>query len=345
MINWLIPNWEKLLKSSYLWTPRRKFHHGPSYHPCPTFLMRQLLIEVHETFLMRVLNRRRRVRGPNTGSQVDDVELQSLSSRTRDANTLDRYLPILRCIFALQDDQLRTYVGAGSYCRYLESCFGPLLTENYSGVWSMISKPKPKSAVDCWHLFEVAWCAARAMNEDTSLEEIWVKICSVIVQGGSSTVLPQNDNISNCGIISLFSVICWATMTMQPVLDWSKLDESPRLLVRQQPFNQDSVRMDYKERPVKAIFRHFRRAMNTSQWRHPIGVNDHSGSASLEVSCLNFASLSEIAKISLTWVNDLTCHLDFDATKRQLSVFRFPTFCVLRILGEQEEPHGTMMRT
>lgn len=74
----------------------------------------------------------------------------------------------------------------------------------------------------------------------------------------------------------------------------------------------------------------------------PIGDEPHykEESTALYVSSLNYASLKTISKVKLVWVNSLTNHLDFNATSRQLSIFRFPSYCAISTL-ESHKISGT----
>jgi hypothetical protein len=107
-------------------------------------------------------------------------------------------------------------------------------------------------------------------------------------------------------------------------------------MVHPRGLDRDSQRVESSSpRPIQAVFRQFHRAMSTSRWRSPIGEDNPTVPVALEVSCLNYASLKDIAKIDLVWVSTLTSHLDFDATKRQLCLFRFPTFCALNAMSDR----------
>ncbi|KJZ68068.1 hypothetical protein HIM_09800 [Hirsutella minnesotensis 3608] len=50
---------------------------------------------------------------------------------------------------------------------------------------------------------------------------------------------------------------------------------------------------------------------------------------SLYMSSLNIYSLSYFGQVSIRWTASISEHLHFDPATRQLSVFRFPTFCAL----------------
>ncbi len=238
----------------------------------------------------------------------------------------------LRILFGLPEEQLREYPGTVAYCRYLETCFEPLLSEQYASMWSGIGKPIPQVAGECWGFVHAVCAFVPSMTNESSIEEV----CSTFIHAEGS-----RDTARELCSVAVFSVFCWATMALQPELHWSGLEGSPgrpSLMVQQQSMDPKSVRIESVTRPLPAIFHQFRRAMITSRWRHRIGETGVSDQlAALELSCLNYSCLKAIAKIRLVWVEDMASHLDFDAAERTLSVFRFPTFCVLSILRQPKK--------
>jgi hypothetical protein len=54
----------------------------------------------------------------------------------------------------------------------------------------------------------------------------------------------------------------------------------------------------------------------------------------IERSLMRFLTLSKVAGIKIGWVDTLNAHLDFDSSKKQLSAFRFPSFCLLSSRSE-----------
>lgn len=51
----------------------------------------------------------------------------------------------------------------------------------------------------------------------------------------------------------------------------------------------------------------------------------------IEVSLLCFGTLHNVAEVKIKWVDVLSLHLDFDPRTRQLSIFKFPSFCLLML--------------
>ncbi|KAF2259243.1 hypothetical protein CC78DRAFT_475942 [Lojkania enalia] len=262
-----------------------------------------------------------------------DVELQHLDKKKAGLIHADSHKASLLCLFGLSESQLRSVPGTMSYYRYIEACFQPLLADEYASVWSALGVQKPLSSTHCWTLFDKVCSTLRNLkDESSSIEDVWLHSCP---QPGGNRMARRSPQTGDACYIAVFSVLCWATMTFRPQLDWDKFKDSPSLMLHQEPFDQKGLKMDYVRRPIPAIFRQFHRTMSTTRWRYPIreGTTDHS--VSLEIASLNYASLNMIGKIELVWVDDLTSHLEFDVTKRRLSIFRFPSFCAMSAMAEE----------
>jgi hypothetical protein len=264
---------------------------------------------------------------------TNDIEMQQ-SHHT--GGTESCYVASLHCLFGLPKEQLRGWEGAKAYCQYLETCFQPLLSKEYAFVWRTIDKQRPQTAAECWPWFNAVSSTIRQLkDENSSIEDVWDHLRSNV--SGSTTAFPNTQEQTAC-LIAVFSVICWGTMTFQPRLWWTGFKGSPSLLVHQQQLDHPGLKMDFVRRPIPALFRHFQRTMATTRWRHPISESKTHASTVLHVSSLNYKSLNMIGKIHLVWVNNLTSHLDFDATNRRLSIFKFPSFCALSTLANPQAP-------
>jgi hypothetical protein len=271
-----------------------------------------------------------------TRTCIEDVEKEQLHASQEDGNTESTQITHLQCLFGLPEDRLRLFPGATSYCCYLETCFQPLLTDEYAHIWSAIGKQRPESVRQCWPLFDAVCSTIRKLkDESSSIEDVWNRLCPLTSEGKATD--PAKGGVRDPGFVAVFSALCWATMTLEPKIRLIDFKGSPSLMVCRQPL-EDGLRMESVRRPIPAVFRQFHRAMLSTRWRAPIGERKENKPTVLEVACLNYASLHMIGKIRLEWVNDLTSHLDFDANKRQLFVFRFPSFCALSTLAESLAP-------
>ena len=269
-------------------------------------------------------------------NKVTDEEKQQRPDWLEDNDTQRHRIAALECLFNLQKEQLHQWPGATAYCRSLEEAFQPLLTDEYSYLWTAIGKQRPKASAGCWQWFNAVCLTIRKLeNEDTSIEEVWDGIRASAPTDHASIPAALE---KTAGLVGVFSVLCWGTMTLQPRLRWVDFKPSPSLMVQEQRLDLQGLKMDIVRRPIPAIFRNFQRTMSTGRWRQPIGGSMNDNSTLLYVSTLNYASLKTIGKIRLNWVDNLSSHLDFNSRDRVLSIFRFPTFCALSTLEESRGP-------
>ncbi|OTA87934.1 hypothetical protein M434DRAFT_130619 [Hypoxylon sp. CO27-5] len=228
-------------------------------------------------------------------SRTGDAEAQSQDTR----DTHEHFMLTLQGLFQLSEAQLRPYPNASSYLRGIAG-----------------TNQGPRSMAECWSLFDTVCATIRTMDKGSSIEDVCTELCSPTSNGNRPT--SPRTHARDPFFVAIFSVLCWATMTLQPKLQWAGFQGSPSLMVHLQASSQDSLRIEWVKRPIPALFRHFHRTMPTSRWRHPIGESKTDRSTALELSCLNYESLN------------------FDVTRRRLSIFRFPSFCALSTAAEVE---------
>jgi hypothetical protein len=242
----------------------------------------------------------------------------------------------LTCLFGLPESQLQQWPGILAYGQHLQKCFVPLLHTDYAGVWSELERPSPKTTLDCWPFFEAVVTKLHSLNgrTDSSIYEIWNDVVPRESTSPGANSIIERTPPPACAI-ALFAVLCWSSMTLQPCLMQSTDADFPSLRVHGIKLGQ---KMEFVERPIPKLFRNLQRTMKTKRWQRAIGRDAAGRSTALLVPSLNYASLHTIGKIRLAWVGDLTSHLDFDAAKRQLSIFKFPSFCALTTLSDRNLP-------
>ena len=267
-----------------------------------------------------------------------DVEMQQPPKQGERGSTVIENMRVtaLQCLFGLPKEYIEKWPGAMAYCKYLEKGFAPLLTDDYATVWSVIRARKPKVQVDCWPWFMAVTSAVQLLkSEESSVEDVWEKI---IFSASKDISTPPPAIEKTACLIAIFSVLCWATMALQPKLDWAVFKDGPCLMVEQQRPDQPGLKMELVRRPITSLFRVFRRTMSTSRWWTPIGSTETRSSTALHVSSLNYASLNVIGKINIIWVDSISSHLDFNPANRQLSIFKFPSFCALSTSDDCQAP-------
>lgn len=169
----------------------------------------------------------------------------------------------LECLFGLPMAKLAPWVGASAYCRFLEDVkFQPLLSDEYAFMWTVLGVPHPTHPADCWPWFRVMCSIIHMLREAASIEDVWDGVRSSVPVNTVATRQPTDTENQAC-LIGIFSVLCWGSITLQPILSWDDLGSTPRLLVRQPSqsqtgdHHQHGLRMDIVPRPIHAIFRNF----------------------------------------------------------------------------------------
>ena len=272
----------------------------------------------------------------NPHAIAQDIEMQQPHTSFHNATPEEHHMIAVQSLFGLSRRELDRWPGMTAYCKFLEKQFQPLIADEYSHLWTAIGMNRPQNVGGCWPWFNSVTSTIRSMvDEDSSIEDVWCDLRTPL--SGPNTTRPDT-----AGFIAVFSVLCWCTMVLQPKLggDRNESGSTPSLTVHQQHSDQPGLKMDTVFRPIPAIFRQFRKTMITSQWRQPIGSHGSAEqvSTALYVSSLNYASLKMISKVQLVWTDNLTSHLDFDPTNRQLSVFKFPSYCAISALKCRDMP-------
>ncbi|EGX90880.1 hypothetical protein CCM_07300 [Cordyceps militaris CM01] len=225
--------------------------------------------------------------------------------------------------------QVRGLPTIASWCRYLEGCFQPLLTEQYESVWLAFGLPRPKSPSHCWPLFEAVCRAVVEVDEEGySIQDVW-RLAKISIGSDSEAVAEEDGLITPAAhdecMIVVFAIICWGSMILQPQVT-RRQSANPCLSVHQLSARHQGLKMDFVRRPIPVIFRNFRKTLTSRQLQRTSVTGEP---CILFVSTINYHSLRTIGKVRLKWVDNLSSHLNFDSRTRTLSVFQFPSFCAL----------------
>ena len=268
-----------------------------------------------------------------TSSKHEDVEFQRVYTARSMASTNEDHAirsAAMQQTFA-SSDVLRAWPGVRGYCQYLERSFEPLLGDEFECIWTVAGVQRPKRLVDCWSWFNAVNNTIRSMEERNTITDVLDEMKRSLVNTQLNSTISIDTN--TC-LIATFAVLCWSSMTLQPMLSVPD-SGTPALWARRlSPLQQMSLKLDTARRPIVAAFRNFQRNQGDGRWRQPICDNTVGQSSVLHVSTLTFHSLQTIGKIRLNWVDELSSHLDFESRTRTLSVFRFPSFCALTATSE-----------
>ena len=273
-----------------------------------------------------------------TKSLIIDVEKQVESQDSADSDKNPRFAAV-QALFRFDPEQMRQIRALPSltyWCHHLEECFQPLLTNQYAGIWITLGLPRPEVAAQCWDLFQaVSRAVAKLDDAGHSIEDVWelIKLSPGANAGQHTPTVPAGGRDDQC-LMVIFAMLCWSSMILQPELTWNEAAVAPCLAIQQPPAEPPSLKIDFVQRPIPAVFRNFQKALAR---RRLIRKPTRDGGTTLFVSTINYHSLRTIGKVSLRWVDDLTCHLSFDSRTRTLSVFRLPSFCACTTIGSDRD--------
>jgi hypothetical protein len=266
----------------------------------------------------------------------EDVEMQHDSSHVQLWKERS-VTQAMKALFGCSEEDLASWPGIASYCRYLDACFRATFTGAFSPVLRVVEGLEPDS-VRGWQAFEkVVKVVVARPDDSSSIEDIFLALTRVVPTMSDDPLLSQVGVESAC-FVFVFAVICWSSMCLQPDLSVRPSEDQYILKVQQQRDEQAGLKLESVRRPVSAIFRHFQRTMPRTRWQQPVGGVRPELSTNLGVPSLNLATLVTIGKIRLKWVDNITSHLDLDADNRLLSVFRHPSFCALNALRKDSMP-------
>ena len=270
------------------------------------------------------------------------VELQLWKSKHQPEHAMnENQKAALENLFGITRQELHRWPGAMAYCGFLESLFEPLLADEYGCLWKAINKQRPGHSSGCWPWFSAVCSVVRShRSEDSSIEEVWNGLKATIHPSGTSDPFRPAPIEKTMCLIAVFSVLCWATMMLQPKLHRADFEGSPTLMasISHNQSSGQALKMDIVRRPIPAVFRTLKRLLFLSRWQQPTDNGYSDKSVTLYLSTLHYETLQTIGKIHIEWVDDLSSHLDFDSANRSLSVFRFPTFCALTTLRDSGNP-------
>jgi hypothetical protein len=209
-----------------------------------------------------------------------------------------------------------------------------LIKTEFDALWGILKCPTPTEADQCWE-----WCFAvleafRAPeNDECSLERAYQTI--IQKTGNSSHDFSSPDKVKV--MWAIFAVLCWTSALLAPIDDTGTTDQT-------RDTDRITVQISSKICSANGIKRPFYKMVRA--FRHiPGDSRPYVGADSVAVdnparfedvlyeSNLNYSALVTIGRVKLDWVYDLSSHLAFDRRRRTLCIFRFPSYCVAKLLG------------
>ncbi|KAF4551559.1 Hypothetical protein D9617_13g100600 [Elsinoe fawcettii] len=245
----------------------------------------------------------------------------------RNQHCLDNIQALFKGTKAVVED----WPGTKAYHKYIEQQFEPLLDTAFEDLWKNLGLSKPQRRADCWAWFNLVTENLSREDDDNSIQEIWRHIIESVASTSNVSTDPLEKSVPMACYIALFAAILWSTMALKPAA-WLKTDPggaSPPM--RRRDDAGHTLEANSISRPLPVIFRQLRNLTASRHWHYLIGNSeqDRDSSSTLYLSNLNYATLHGMCNISISWVDEISLHLAFEPANRQLSVFRFPSFCAL----------------
>jgi hypothetical protein len=245
------------------------------------------------------------------------------------------------------------------YLQHLENQFDELRNHRFQCVWKLLGIDSPSDSVDVWR-----WCFAvidayeSSTEQDPSIEKIYQQIQrtsqqTVSGRGARSTMEEDKSTV----LQAIFAVLCWLSATLKPILELNTarqlqlasgsdvsdventLSAASTILVGEncsQSYSSGDIR-----RPTSKMFnfyQHRTENMNNRESEHGNARQTFAYNFEdiLYEPSLNYHSLSTIGGIKIKWVDTVTAHLVLNRATRELSVYRYPSFCIAKIVAKDE---------
>lgn len=148
----------------------------------------------------------------------------------------------------------------------------------------------------------------------------------------------------------IFCVLGWQTMLFTPApLDYGSGNawKSPQLAIDEQPgccvYTHMSLETESRycaREPLSEFLMGFGVLLpskNLCLDEDPNTQRIFHNQTEVHARSFNAFTLTAVAGIQIKWVDALACHLEFNSTTKELSLFRFPSFCQSMLLQSSEE--------
>ncbi|KAK2821084.1 hypothetical protein FQN49_007730 [Arthroderma sp. PD_2] len=268
-----------------------------------------------------------------SSKKPQDVEAKGQSDVQR---VYDKRMQFIQLLFDIKAEDLKYLPGIDSYCDYLEhEAFQPLLGPDFDFIKSPVSHTNSRDVADCWDWSYAVLQVIRSEEPEISMHDILQRLKE---QGWSFKRDPGRHQDKSYPYIAIFGVLCWSSLVVRPRLVFTDgevpnptclLPQGLKLTKSSSPHRPSDRYM----RPIPTTFRSFR----LQHWGDQSDERTQSGSSemdSLHEASVNIYSLCYFGHVTVQWVDTISEHLRFNPANRRLSLFRFPTFCALLAIHE-----------
>lgn len=120
-----------------------------------------------------------------------------------------------------------------------------------------------------------------------------------------------------------FATFGWISMFFQPMINLRGSEFRTSSTLEQGPILRgQSSRIT--QRPITAMLR----ALNALPVLCGLDKSSLAAEQVLLVSSVSYNTLRHVGKVKIIWIDDLTKHGEFTLSRRQLKLFRWPSFCI-----------------
>jgi hypothetical protein len=274
---------------------------------------------------------------------ITDLEAQiprSFSRRELEVNRVlsPEQLRYLELVFGQPEATLQKHPGLYPYCQYVEESFRPLLDDDYAPVWEVLGMQRPNTTQGCWQLPVAVFKSlklASTQPQDVTIDTI---LDALPPDRGGGRLRNRAS-----AQMAIFAVFCWATMILTPNLRPPSPLLACMLPGRHLSDATTQHKLDRCKRPISVTFQGFK----AQAWGRdvmkaaPVAAD---GNEDLYEASLNMRSLKLFGKVRVQWVTNMAAHLEFDPASRLLSLYQFPTLCVLRCLRNADKASPVLER-
>lgn len=267
----------------------------------------------------------------------------------------------LNTLFGLSPTHLTEWEGLQTFLYHMETCFRDLLDTRFAFIWKLMGQEPPSDPVLVW-----VWCLfvintfKASKDPDPSIDKIGRKMLETArgaMTRRGDRCEPDHEEKTHM-LQAIFAVLCWTSATLKPIVgddamylskkssNPDEFDEGGNVPPEYVLFANNCSRIyssSQLRRPVSLMFHAYRLQVPTNASRgegtftcldlQPPGANYED---MLYEPSLTFDSLQMIGRVGIKWVDTLTAHLTFNRLTRELSVYRFPSFCVAKILSKHK---------
>lgn len=249
----------------------------------------------------------------------------------------DKRAEFVQLLFGSKSENLVLFPGIESYCDYLErEAFCPLLNPNFDQIGCLVPCSRPLKIGDCWDWRVAVLHVLRSAQPEASIHDI----LRCLTEWSKITKNKFDQYRDNCYLsLAIFGALCWTSMMVRPRLGFKDGMALHLTCVLPDGVKSKSLQSnrlsDRCMRPVLTTFRSFKQQHwgDQSDGR----IYDASGEADgLYTASRNFYSLRYFSHMTIQWVDTISEHLRFNPVNRRLSLFRFPSFCALLAVHDDE---------